>query len=68
MRTFFDFVLHVGCRIDKIAYRHLQTFGLFVLLRLIGCTNISRVILALSGFFEYLSIDKMLRGMPMLND
>ena len=24
--------------------------------------------LLLSGFFEYLSIDKMLRGMPMLND
>jgi len=39
-----------------------------VLLSPIGCTDISRVILASFGFFKYLSIDEMLRGMPMLND
>ena len=52
-KTFLGFVLHIAeyridlfyvCGIDKIAYRHLQNFGLFVLLGPIGCTNISRVV------------------------
>ena len=50
-KTFLGFVLHIAeyridlfYGIDKLAYRHLQNFGLFVLLGSIGCTNISRVV------------------------
>ena len=52
-KTFLGFVLHIAeyridlfyvYGIDKIAYRHFQNFGFFVLLGPIGCTNISRVV------------------------
>jgi len=51
-KVFLGFVLHIAeyridlfyvYGIDKIAYRHLQNVGLFVLLGPIGCTNISQV-------------------------